>query len=108
VTAGRRAGAGLLMVLLAGAPAAASGDDHEHAGSAASAEISQLDPQTAEVARRLWGEFVCLCGRCERLTLFACHCPDAAAARKKVLELLRGQDLASPGGTEAAYEAVRK
>jgi hypothetical protein len=73
-----------------------------------STETSQLDPHTAEVARRLWGDLVCLCGRCQRLTLSACHCPDAAAERKKVLELLRGRDLASPAGAESAYQAVVK
>jgi hypothetical protein len=99
--------AGLVVgLLLAAVPSAAS--EHDHGGSSASAEASQLDPKTAEIARRLWGDLVCLCGRCERLTLSACHCPDAAAERKKVLELLRGRDLASSDGAEAAYQVVVK
>jgi hypothetical protein len=58
------------------------------------------------VARRLWGDLVCLCGRCQRLTLAACHCPDAAAERLKVVELLHGRDLAAPAQAEVAYQAV--
>ena len=101
------AGAGLLAgLLLAAAPSAAA--KHDHAGGAGSADTSQLDPATAAIARRLWGDLVCLCGRCQRLTLSACHCPDAAAERKKVLELLRGRDLATHESAEVAYQGVVK
>src|SRR6266700_3983968 len=82
--------------------------EHDHAGGAGAAETSRIDPQTTAIARRLWGDLVCLCGRCQRLTLSACHCPDAAAERQKVLELLRGRDLATHEGTEAAYRGVVK
>lgn len=58
------------------------------------------------VAGRLWKELVCLCGRCERLTLSACRCHDAKVERHNVLELLRGQDLSTPTGTEEAYQSV--
>lgn len=96
-----KVGAALLVFLSTAAPGAASAaDEEQHAHHAASSEAAQLDPQTAAVARRLWGDLVCLCDRCERLALSACHCPDAAAERKNVLALLRGRDLATPNGAE--------
>ena len=98
--------AALLLLLLAPASGAAPEQRAAHHHSEPASEAEQLDPQVAEVARRLWGDLVCLCDRCERLTLSACHCPDAAAERKNVLALLRGRDLAAPGGAEAAYQAV--
>jgi hypothetical protein len=58
------------------------------------------------VARRLWGDLVCLCDRCERLALSACHCPDAARERKEMVELLRGRDLSSPAAADSAYQTV--
>ena len=94
------------MTALTGAASAAGELDHEHQSRAATAEASELDPRVAPVATRLWNDLVCLCGRCERLTLAACRCPDAAAERKKVTDLLKGKDLASPAGAEAAYQAI--
>ena len=99
--------AALLVFVLAPAPRAASEERHEqHDRPAPPPEAAQLDPQVAEVARRLWSDLVCLCDRCQRLTLSACHCPDAATERKNVLALLRGRDLAVPGGAEKAYQGV--
>lgn len=98
----------LVGLLIASAPSVASERDHGYAANLASTETSQLDPHTAEVAQRLWRDLVCLCGRCQRLTLSACHCPDAAAERKKVLDLLRGRDIVSRAGAEAAYQTVVK
>ena len=98
--------AALLLLLLAPASGAAPEQRAAHHHSEAASEAAQLDPQVAEVARRLWGDLVCLCDRCERLTLSACHCPDAAAERKNVVALLRNRDLAAPGGADAAYQAV--
>ena len=94
------------IAVLEGSANAAGDHDHEHPSKAATAEASQLDPKTTPVASRLWNDLVCLCGRCERLTLAACRCPDAAAERKKVLELLGERDLATPAGAEAAYQVV--
>ena len=99
-----KVGAALFVFSFAAVPGAASEEQHDHP--APLSEAAQLDPQVADVARRLWGDLVCLCDRCDRLTLSACHCPDAAAERKTVLALLRGRDLAAPGGAEAAYQAV--
>ena len=96
----------LAGLFLTAAPSAAG--EHDHGAGAGSADTSQLDPATAEIARRLWGDLVCLCGRCQRLTLSACHCPDAAAERKKVLELLRGRDLSTHESAEATYQGVVK
>jgi len=100
-------GAALLACLLAPATGAAS-EEHQgqHDHTAPPPEAAQLDSQTAGVARRLWSDLVCLCDRCEHLTLSACHCPDAARERKHILELLHGRDLATAGGAEAAYQAV--
>ena len=100
-------GAAVLAFLFAPAPGAAQEAQHQQRNQPAPPpEAAQLDPQVAEVARRLWGDLVCLCERCERLKLSACHCPDAAAERKNVLALLRGRDLGTPGGAEMAYQAV--
>jgi len=49
---------------------------------------------------------VCLCDRCDRLKLSACHCPDAARERKHILALLHAHDLSAPGSAEIAYQAV--
>jgi hypothetical protein len=107
VTLRQRAGAGLLALVVAAPPIAAAAEHEiDHHGATASADLERLDPQTREVARRLWGDLVCLCGRCERQTLSTCHCPDAARERKQILDSLRGHDLSSRAGGEAAYQAV--
>lgn len=100
-TAMRLAGVTLAAQLL-GLPLLWAAEDHEHAAGAAEESHTDAPP----VARRLWHDLVCLCGRCARLTLAACACPDAAAERQKVLELLRGRDLSTPASSEAAYQAV--
>ena len=108
MTGGRRGlGAVVTACLIATAPGADSADDHEmrvHSGPPP--EAAQLDPQTAAVAGRLWNDLVCLCGRCERMTLSACRCHDSAAERGHILEQLRGRNLTSPAGADAAYHAV--
>ena len=96
-----------LLVFFSGpARALASERQHDHPAGSTVPEAVELDPRTAAVAGRLWKELVCLCDRCERLTLAACPCPDAAAERKNVVELLRGKDLSSPAASEAAYQAA--
>lgn len=104
----RSACAAVLVCLSVVAPTRARADtaEHEHHGRAATLDLAQLDPQTAAVARRLWDDLVCLCDRCDRLTLSRCHCPDAAKERAQVVAFLRGRDLSAPGGGEAAYRAV--
>ena len=94
------------LSVVAPTPARADGSEREHHGRAATLDLAQLDPQTAAVARRLWDDLVCLCERCNRLTLSSCHCPDAAKERDQVVALLRGRDLSAQGGGEAAYRAV--
>ena len=103
---GRRAklGALLFMSLLLQARGAASKEQDDHG--APPSEAAELDPQTAGMARRLWGDLVCLCDRCERLTLAACHCPDAARERKHIIELLRARDLTSNRVAESGYQEV--
>jgi hypothetical protein len=94
------------LSIVAPPPALADTAEHEHHGRTAALDVAQLDPQTAAVARRLWDDLVCLCDRCNRLTLSRCHCPDAAKERDQVVALIRGRDLSAQGGGEAAYRAV--
>ena len=58
------------------------------------------------VVERLWNDLVCLCGRCERLTLAACACEQAAAERRNIVELVAGHELATPRDERAAYDRV--
>ena len=58
------------------------------------------------LARRIWGELVCLCGRCKRLKLSECHCRDAKAERDRVVAQLAARDVASPNAARAAHDAV--
>ena len=58
------------------------------------------------VAEKLMKELVCMCGGCQRETLFDCKCGFAAEERKKVLAMLAGFDLTKPGGAAAAEKAV--
>lgn len=106
---GSRSACAVVLVWLsvvAPSPARADTAEDEHHGRAATLDLAQLDPQTAAAARRLWDDLVCLCGRCDRLTLSRCHCPDAAKERDQIVALLRGRDLSAQGGGEAAYRAV--
>lgn len=82
--------------------AAAQTHADEHAGGPPKAEARDAP----EVVRRLWHELTCQCGRCARLRLAECPCPDAAAERKKILERVRGLDLSSSEGEERAYREV--
>lgn len=59
------------------------------------------------LASKLMKDLVCLCGGCQRETLYDCKCGFAATERKKVLDLLAPFDLTTPGGSAAAEKAVR-
>ncbi len=67
----------------------------------------QERPQS-EVAGKLMKELVCLCGGCKREDIYSCKCGYAAQERKKVNDLLRGKDLATEDGQQAAYDEVVK
>lgn len=72
----------------------------EHAG------MAEEQTSAPPLAHSLWSQLVCLCGRCDRLTLADCRCPDAAAERENILKLLKERDLSSPAKEKAAFEAV--
>lgn len=101
VKSGRGPGALLLLMLLAAGSSFAGEDEQMKAGPQPK-EVADAPP----IAKRLWSELVCLCGRCQRLTYSACHCPEATAERKKILEMLHGRDLTTTAGEEAAHAAV--
>ena len=63
-------------------------------------------PKGSPLAERLWKDVVCLCGRCPRLPLAACHCPDAVKERQHIEDMLRARDLSSAEAQESAYAAV--
>jgi hypothetical protein len=95
---GRRL-APLLVCLWASAALAMADDGMDGRPVDAGADVSP-------VARKLWGELVCLCGRCQRLPLSHCHCPMATAERKKILDMLGSRDLATASGQDAAHASV--
>jgi cytochrome c-type biogenesis protein CcmF len=58
------------------------------------------------VAEKLMRDLVCLCGGCQRETLYECRCGFAGEERKEVLELLASYDLTTPAGRDQAYRGV--
>lgn len=48
------------------------------------------------IAQRLWSDLACVCGRCGRMPLSTCTCPEAAHQRDHVLGLLKGRDVSTP------------
>lgn len=75
-----------------------------HADDAGWAHKFRPDSPTAT---KLMKQLVCMCGGCQRETLFDCKCGFAAMERKKVLEMLAGFDLTSKDGKSGAERAVR-
>jgi cytochrome c-type biogenesis protein CcmH/NrfF len=64
------------------------------------------DPNAVRLASRLMHNLVCLCGGCQRETLYDCKCSYAAQERELVLRMLAEKDLASESGRTAAYDTV--
>jgi cytochrome c-type biogenesis protein CcmF len=58
------------------------------------------------VAEKLMKDLVCMCGGCQRETLFDCKCGFAAMDRKKILEMVALFDLTSKRGRIQARHAV--
>lgn len=67
---------------------------------------SLADPGARAVAGKLMKELVCLCGGCQRESLYDCKCSYAAQERQIVLALLEGKDLSDEGKRSAAYKEV--
>jgi cytochrome c-type biogenesis protein CcmF len=58
------------------------------------------------VAKRLWGDLVCLCGGCKRETFSACKCAVAKKERDNIVNMLAGRDLSTEAAEKAAYDEV--
>jgi hypothetical protein len=103
---------GMAGVAHAQAPGpAGGGGEHEdeivkargHADDSGWAHRYRPDSPTAA---SLMKDLVCMCGGCKRENLHDCKCGYAAMERKKVLALLAGHDLTTPGGRATARRAV--
>jgi cytochrome c-type biogenesis protein CcmH/NrfF len=123
-----RAGEVAVVLLVAGAAAfggvraaygqAPPGMEHVEQGAgpashqAGGASASEFRPETAgtpeaqALARRLMKQLVCLCGGCQRETLYDCKCGYAAQEREIVLQLLEGKDLGTSQRRTQAYDDV--
>lgn len=58
------------------------------------------------LTEKLMKELICMCGGCQRETLFACKCGFAAMERKKVLETVALYDTTTERGRIEAHHAV--
>jgi cytochrome c-type biogenesis protein CcmF len=128
-SAGPRAGAAAVLVLGAvlagGSPTAHADPTMEPAVQIAQAGVGEhvdratqrsghnsteggahLARPTSSTATELMKELVCLCGGCQRESLYDCKCGYAAEERKKVLLLLLQMDLTTETGRKAAYDQV--
>jgi len=64
------------------------------------------DAAHAAVARRLMKELVCLCGGCQRESLYDCKCAYASQDREQVLRMLGNLDLTTEDKRDQAYGSV--
>ncbi|MBK7078293.1 MAG: cytochrome c biogenesis protein CcsA [Myxococcales bacterium] len=96
-----------LRVAQAGPPAEHADAEVRARGHADDSGWSHRHRPDSATAEKLMKQLVCMCGGCQRETLFDCKCGFAATERKKVLDQLAGFDLTKPGGPEAAEKAVR-
>ncbi|MCA9674310.1 MAG: cytochrome c biogenesis protein CcsA [Kofleriaceae bacterium] len=64
------------------------------------------DQASRDLARRLMKELVCMCGGCQRESLYDCKCGYAAQDRELVLSMLKSRDLSTPDGRDKAYREV--
>ena len=103
---------GVLAGLANQAQAAGAAPPAEHVqpgmgmGADATGYAAQNRP-TNNTEERAMKELLCVCG-CPRESVFDCKCASAAQLRRQVMDFL-GQsqfDLKTPGGRDAAYEAV--
>jgi cytochrome c-type biogenesis protein CcmF len=96
-----------LRVAQAGPPAEHADAEVRARGHADDSGWSHRYRPDSPTAEKLMKQLVCMCGGCQRETLFDCKCGFAATERKKVLDLLAGFDMTKPGGPAAAEKAVR-
>ncbi len=64
------------------------------------------DPAARALASRLMHELVCMCGGCQRESLYDCKCGYAAQERELVLALLSERDMASGATRDAAHDEI--
>jgi cytochrome c-type biogenesis protein CcmH/NrfF len=64
------------------------------------------DPASVSVAKRLMKELVCLCGGCQRESLYDCKCAYASQEREQVLRMLKSLDLSTEAKRDQAYGSV--
>ena len=97
------------QAMAADAPVLVAQAEHQTSGPGMGQDgvgYAHLDRPENDTASRLMKELVCLCGGCKREDIYSCKCGYAAQERKKVNEMLAGQDLATEAGRDAAYKAV--
>jgi cytochrome c-type biogenesis protein CcmF len=114
---GRAADVGLLLAIIFGliagfaSQARAANPPAEHVpagmgmGQAGGGWAAKYRPNS-DVATRAMKEIICVCGTCTRQSIYECDCATAADLRKKVLDLLAGQDMTTDAGRAQAYDAV--
>ncbi len=69
------------------------------------AVAAELEP-IADLAARLMKDLVCLCGGCQRESLYDCRCGYAGEERKELSVLLATHDLTTEPGRKQAYDAA--
>ena len=75
-------------------------------GAADGTSYAQTYRPDSPTATALMKELVCMCGGCQRESLYDCKCGYAADKRREVLALLQGEDLKSEAGKKKAYDKV--
>ncbi|MBK9033236.1 MAG: cytochrome c biogenesis protein CcsA [Myxococcales bacterium] len=94
-------------VAQAGAPAEHTDAEVKARGHADDSGWAHRYRPDTPTASKLMKQLVCMCGGCQRETLFDCKCGFAATERKKVLEMLAAFDLTNDAGRASAERAVR-
>ena len=75
-------------------------------GAADGTSYAQTYRPDSPTATALMKELVCMCGGCQRESLYDCKCGYAADKRREVLAMLQGEDLKSDAGQKKAYDKV--
>jgi cytochrome c-type biogenesis protein CcmF len=101
-----RAPAGVLA--RAGLALGQAGAEHDTSPGMGDDGTSHADKHrpTSPTGAALMHELVCMCGGCQRETLFDCKCAYAASERAEVNKLLAGADLSTEAARKAAYDKV--
>jgi cytochrome c-type biogenesis protein CcmF len=113
--AGEPGPSGEVRVAQAGPPAGMEHDDSSGPGGAHDDGTghahkyrpdSLSDPGARSLAARLMKELVCLCGGCQRESLYDCKCAYAAQEREIVLGLLGERDLSTAAARDQAHDEI--